>query len=571
MKKYFSELKRAEIRISYWKLWLLVAIGYIAGLFVLLFDDDAAHHGAIALEMFNRGDWACLMDHENIPYLDKPHFQFWLVALSYKLLGIGSFSYRISSFVFTLFGLWATYRLASHLKDRKTGIYAAFILASSAAFALANTDVRMDAILTACIALAVWQGVMHLDTGKIGHLLWAALALAMAFGTKGWIGVMVPFFALVSYMVCRKQIAWLWSWKCLLLLVAFFLFITPVLYAYYLQFDMHPELTVRGEQNVSGVLFILWGQIFDRMGGTFGTTSSNDYFFFLHTLLWAVLPWSFLFYTFFIRRLVKGVKSGSASSVIGWLTLPAIFLTIAALSVSSFKLPHYLNVTFPLMAIFMASVLTDNNSRRFLKNIGVMQKVIVVGLLIGVIVLNVVCFPSSCIIFNVLLAVGILYVVLLLFFRTDSANNILKTGVVLSALVWFSLNLNFYPQLLTYQGGNQIAESIREKNIPLDAVGAYHIPLNNIGYSYDIYTGKIINEWPDSFICARIQAGQPVYLIAEEQGIADLRNAGYVFETVDTVRDYRITRLNATFLNPHTREGKLSKLYLVRVFSLSDF
>ena len=192
MKKLFSQLNRAEINIPVTILWFALAVVYIGGLFVPLFDDDSAHHAAIALEMYNRGDWACLMDHENTPYLDKPHFQFWLVALSFQLFGVGGFAYKLSSFLFTLLGVWATYRLALHLCGRKAALYAALILASSAAFVLANIDVRMDAILTACIALAVWQGVMHLDTGKVRYLLGAALGMAMAFGTKGWIGVMVP-------------------------------------------------------------------------------------------------------------------------------------------------------------------------------------------------------------------------------------------------------------------------------------------------------------------------------------------------------------------------------------------
>ena len=371
MKKLFSQLNRAEINIPVTILWFALAVVYIGGLFVPLFDDDSAHHAAIALEMYNRGDWACLMDHENTPYLDKPHFQFWLVALSFQLFGVGGFAYKLSSFLFTLLGVWATYRLALHLCGRKAALYAALILASSAAFVLANIDVRMDAILTACIALAVWQGVMHLDTGKVRYLLGAALGMAMAFGTKGWIGVMVPFFALVFYIARQRQWRWFLSWRFLLLLAAFALFISPVLYAYYLQFDAHPELAVRGETGVSGVRFILWGQIFDRMGGTFGTTGANDPFFFLHTLLWAVLPWSFLFYVLLVKKVVEVSKGQSPASPVYWLTVPAILLTIAALSVSQFKLPHYLNVVFPLLAIFVAAVLTEPKTERFLRGIGI--------------------------------------------------------------------------------------------------------------------------------------------------------------------------------------------------------
>ena len=565
MKKLFSLLNRAEINIPVTILWFALAVVYIGGLFVPLFDDDSAHHAAIALEMYNRGDWACLMDHENTPYLDKPHFQFWLVALSFQLFGVGGFAYKLSSILFTLLGVWATYRLALHLCGRKAALYAALILASSAAFVLANIDVRMDAILTACIALAVWQGVMHLDTGKVRYLLGAALGMAMAFGTKGWIGVMVPFFALVFYIARQRQWRWFLSWRFLLLLAAFALFISPVLYAYYLQFDAHPELAVRGETGVSGVRFILWGQIFDRMGGTFGTTGANDPFFFLHTLLWAVLPWSFLFYVLLVKKVVEVSKGQSPASPVYWLTVPAILLTIAALSVSQFKLPHYLNVVFPLLAIFVAAVLTEPKTERFLRGIGIMQKVITVGLLVGVIALNYFCFPPVRWSFSLLLAVLMVYVLYLLFYRTASVHNMVVTGVLLSAVVWFSLNFNFYPQLLTYQGGNQLAETVRARGISPEDIGAYHITPGDIGYSFDVYVGRVVNEWSDATIRERLAEGKPVYLVVEEGGVADLRSAGYAFDFVDAKRDYRITRLNAAFLNPATRDSKLTKLYLVKL------
>lgn len=567
MNTSLSHLKQKEINLPYWLLALIMAVGYIAGLFVSLMDNDSAHHASIALNMLQQDNWASLVQHGAEPYLDKPHIQFWLISLGYKLFGIGGFGYKISSFAFTIAGLWATYKLTAHLKDKRSGIYATLLLASSAAFALANIDVRMEAILTAAIIITIWQGVMHLDTGKTLHLVLTALGLAIAFGTKGWVGVMVPFFAILFYMVGKKQTYWFISWKFPALLFLFALFISPVLYAYYLQFDLHPELIIRGEDHHSGVLFILWGQIFDRMGGSHGTSSANDYFFFLHTLLWAILPWSFLFYTFFFKEINDFIKKKKPASPIYWLTIPAILLTILALSVSKFKLPHYLNVTFPLMAIYIACSLTGIKDRSpFVQGLGIMQKIIAGALLIAVILVNYICFPTSALWFNLLLATGILYTVYLLFHRTNSISNIIKTGVLLSAVVWFSLNLNFYPQLLTYQGGNEIAlHTVREKQIPIEEMGTFRI--NDISFSFDIYVGKVIEEWSTSTINTRLEEGQNVYLLTEPSGLEALKAEGYTWETIDERKDYRITRLNAKFMNPSTRESVLSRLYLVKIIT----
>lgn len=565
MNKLLSSLKQREIGLSYWLLTLVMAIGYVAGLFVTLMDNDSAHHASIALNMFQHNDWASLVGHGEAPYLDKPHFQFWLVAIGYKLFGVGGVAYKISSFLFTLAGLWATYKLTTHLKDKLSGIYATLLLASSAAFALANIDVRMDAILTAAIIIAIWQGVMHLDTGKFRNLTLAALGLAMAFGTKGWIGVMVPFFALFFYAAGKKQLRWFISWKFPALLVLFAIFISPVLYAYYLQFDLHPELIISGKDHNSGVLFILWNQVFARMGGGYGTTS-KDYFFFLHTMLWAILPWSFLFYTLAFKEIREFIKKKKEISPIYWLTLPAILLTMVALSVSEFKLPHYLNVTFPLIAIFLACSLTELQSRKFIRGIGVMQKIIVGGLLIAVVLVNVVCFPSQAWWFNLLLAAGILYNIYLLFYQTGSINNIIKTGVFLSGVVWFSLNLNFYPQLMTYQAGNEIAiHTVVEKQIPVEEIGTFQ--LRDFSYSFDIYAGKVIEECPESIINERLENHKNVYLLTESEGIETLKTQGYALEIIDQRRDYHITRLKAKFMNPATREQMLTQMYLIKVLS----
>lgn len=568
MNKLLSALKQQEIGMPYWVLALIMTIGYVGGLFVVLMDNDSAHHGAIALNMYLQSDWASLVGHSGEPYLDKPHFQFWLVAIGYKLFGIGGVAYKISSFLFTLAGLWATYKLTLHLKNKLSAIYATLILASSAAFALANIDVRMDAILTAAIIIGTWQGVMHLDTGKIGHLTLAALGMAMAFGTKGWIGVMVPFFALFFYAVGRKQLRWFISWKFPALLALFALFISPVLYAYYLQFDLHPELVINGKDHNSGVLFILWNQVFARMEGTYGTTS-KDYFFFLHTMLWAILPWSLLFYTLAFKEIKGFIQKKKAISAMYWLTLPAILLTIAALSVSEFKLPHYLNVLFPLIAIFLACSLTDLQSPKFIKGIGLMQKIIAGGLLIAVVLINYICFPSPAWWFNLLLIAGILYSIYLLFYRTDSINNIVKTGVFLSGVMWFSLNLNFYPQLMTYQAGNEMAiHAVKEKQLPIENIGSFQI--DDISYSFDIYVGKLIEEWPESTIDERLESHQDVYLLTEAKGLEALKAGGYTVEIIDHRRDYRITRLKAKFMNPSTREQMLTQMYLVKVLTGSE-
>ena len=91
-------------------LFTLLGLVYIIGLFVPLMDTDSAHHANIALHMYLTGDYVSLIDHAGA-YLDKPHLHFWLCAFSYKIFGVTTFAYRFPSFLFTILGVYSTYRI----------------------------------------------------------------------------------------------------------------------------------------------------------------------------------------------------------------------------------------------------------------------------------------------------------------------------------------------------------------------------------------------------------------------------------------------------------------------------
>ena len=137
-------------------LFSLLGLIYFIGLFVPLMDNDSAHHATIALHMHLTGDYASLVDQKG-DYLDKPHLLFWLAAFSYKLFGVTAFAYKLPSFLFIILGIYSTYRLGRTLYTEETGKLSALLLATAFAFIVSVSDVRMEAILTSCIAFATWQ------------------------------------------------------------------------------------------------------------------------------------------------------------------------------------------------------------------------------------------------------------------------------------------------------------------------------------------------------------------------------------------------------------------------------
>jgi 4-amino-4-deoxy-L-arabinose transferase-like glycosyltransferase len=334
--------------------WLVVVA---VGLFVPLMDNDSAHHANIALRMYLTGDYVSLIDYDG-PYLDKPHLHFWLSALSYHVFGVTGFAYKFPSFLFSLFGILSVYRAGALLVNETVGKMAALIFATSASFLLALNDVRMDALLTAAVAYSIWQFAGYVKTGRFIYLAGLALGAAIGFCVKGHIGVLIPLLFILSYCYTTHSWRMLWRAHWLLAGMLFFVFISPVVYCYYLQFNLQPELMVRGKNHIDGVRFILWDQSLGRYSGEMGGVGKSDRLFFFHTFLWVFAPWSLLG----VAALMKWRPFSSQPAVsksVFWVLL--IFSGLVAFS--SFKLPHYLNVILPLAAIWVGALVGGDNER----------------------------------------------------------------------------------------------------------------------------------------------------------------------------------------------------------------
>jgi hypothetical protein len=122
----------------------------------------------------------------------------------------------------------------------------------------------MDAILTAAIAFATWQLVAYVHHRKFIFLLGAALGMAIGFCTKGHVGLVTPVAGILFYILYKKNWRLLFDWHWLIVILFFAIFISPVVYCYYLQFNLHPEKISQGIKGVNGVKYILWSG-FDRI------------------------------------------------------------------------------------------------------------------------------------------------------------------------------------------------------------------------------------------------------------------------------------------------------------------
>ncbi len=524
----------------------------IAGLFIPLMDNDAAHHANIALHMYLTGDYVSLVDH-NGDYLDKPHLHFWLSAGSYHLFGVNEFAYKLPSFLFSIIAIYATYRLGCLLYDKETGILAALVLFTSFSFFLAMGDVRMDAILTACIIFTTWQGVEWVNKKNIGSILLVALGAALGFSTKGHIALLIPALSIFLYILYQKKYSSCYHWHILLFCFTFFIFISPVLYCYYLQFDLHPEKIIRGEAGRSGIAFILWNQNIERISGeNFGSDAAGDHFFFFHTYLWTFAPWSILACLAIFNK-IKNIKKKNGE----WITAGTILAFSMLITFAGFKLPHYLNIILPVSAIMVAGYLVHNKHESFIKKLLILQYFVCSLALILIIFLNRWAFPLT----NPwLVAIFILLIILSVYIfikQKHPYQKLISITVMSFILLFYLLNLNFYPSLLKYQAGNELAFSTQNK---IDSKNVYYWP-GIYSSSYDFYSGELRKEIDTTNIPSTI----PVWIMIQEKNMHELKEKGIPVMEVVSHPDYEITRLDFKFINPQTRNKKLNKLVLVRI------
>ncbi len=541
----------------------LILVVYVGCFAFPLIDKDAAHHANIALHMLQFDDYASLVDRE-MDYLDKPHLLFWSSALSFKIFGVTTFAHRLPALLYALLSVYSTYRLTLHLSDKSTARLAAIMLATAEGFIISINDARMETPLTAGIIFGLWQLIVYVDKAKLWNLVLGALGVAIAFSTKGWIGPIIIFVALFFYLLLNKKWNVLARGKTWLFIPFFFLFISPVLYAYYLQFDLHPEKFIRGRDNISGIKFILWDQNFERFDGdSFKKGGRNsEYFFLYHTFLWAYFPWSIIAYVALVGALKKLFNRSGVKSAFSFAAVSFAFL-LFVISFSNFKMPHYIFWFLPLATLFTAPYLRELMSgrpgHRFFYYLHIVFALLV---LLATIALNFYFFkPASWWVWTagIALIIGLIY---LLFKRQNDAGlKLVYVSAGLSIVFNFFVNYSFFPNLFRYQGGKELVSLMEEKGIEVDDKKIKLIDTH--AHSFDFYRGY---NHPVANVDSLPKGDSSSYYLLGSGDAQRLLSRGYRIDTIVSHPDFNVSTIKLKFLREKTRESTLDTLMLARVY-----
>ena len=546
----------------YWFLMFLILCVYLSGIDVTLFENDSAQFAVMAMRMVQENDFLNLFKGSE-EYLDKPHMHYWLAAISFKVFGIYDWAYRIPAILATLLGGYSCFGLGRLLYDSDTGKLAALIFLTAQTIVLSVIDVRTDAVLTGFTILAIWQLAAYIQKNSLPNLLMGAFVAGMAFSTKGQIALVVIGFPILCHLVYTKKWKFLFHSKTLLALMVFAITIAPMLYAYYHQFDLHPEKIIRGRDGRSGIFFIFWEQSFERMSGTGMGKNSSDYFFFFHTFLWIFLPWTIVgilavsnrFKSFFKSKF----KNGSDREL---LTLGGIVLIFITISFAQFKLPHYLNITIPLFAILTAAYLQNlyqNKQAKTIKTILGIQYFIVAVMFIACLFICYYVFKFESYEKSVFL--GLVFVLVVYYCMKKEAYypRIITISVIGSLMLNGVMNTHFYPSLLTYQSGSTMAEVVAENKISTDNI--YKISEQHT-WALDFY-----NKEPVKLISIEaLKDKSDFWVYAYDTQLRQLQQLGFDWDRQFTAKQFRITRLQAKFLDPSSRKKVLRKRHLVHIY-----
>ena len=345
-------------------IWLTIGLAiFINGLGIfepLLRNDDPLLYANIAKHMVLTNNWIDLFS-AGQPWLDKPHFPFWITALSFKIFGINSFAYFLPGFFFHLLGAVYTYRLAKLIySSDEVALIALLIYVTSIHLLLsASIDVRAEAYLLGQIMPACYYWLRYDYKCDVKSLILASLFTGLAMMTKGIFVVVTIFSGLVITWLYRKQYTRIISRQWLIAYVLSLVFILPELICLYLQFDAHPNAVVFGRTHVSGLEWYFWGSQFGRFfnSGPIVNNHGNP-FFFVHTFLWAFLPWSLVFIAATyqsIRHFRTDSTVNKSKTVYLW---ASFWLTFIMFSATKFQLDHYTNIIMPFAAIICANYLS---------------------------------------------------------------------------------------------------------------------------------------------------------------------------------------------------------------------
>lgn len=309
---------------------------------------DPAQYADVTRRMVESGDWLRLRD-ANGPFYNKPPLTMWLQAIGMTVFGVGELAVRLPGLLFAVITMVSVFLIGRVLADERRGLTAALLTGGALSTHLMVVDPKVDASLTAMTSLAIALMLLGRARPWLRLAAWGVAGLAVL--AKGPIGVGIPVLALLPEVVREGWVdgpstLWRRLWSVWPLGIALTALVASPFY-----------VAMRETTGDQGLKYLLWDQGFGRLWGASGFLDDTTPFFFVHTGLWAFLPFTPLLVLGLARRASLLVTTRALPGSVPRVALWWFLLVFAVISLSTYKLPQYLYPLTPPAALLAAEEL----------------------------------------------------------------------------------------------------------------------------------------------------------------------------------------------------------------------
>jgi 4-amino-4-deoxy-L-arabinose transferase-like glycosyltransferase len=266
---------------------------------------DEARQGITALEMHERGDYI------NYYYADqldtwsaKPPLLIWCMTASYHVFGYNAFGMRVPAAIATILFFLFAFRLVRLYKSGQFAFLTCLILMSC--HAILGTHIGrtadFDAFLLPSLTAFVFFFLRAHDFGKKSALLWAGVALGLAFYSKGTTAIFLLPGAVLYVLLSGTLLRILKDWRTYAALGIFAAFVGSWIYIILAHGAEFTDSVRWGANSVDTMFFY---DTVARLTDSGFHDNKSDPFFFFSAIDIKLNLWNYVFYLGIVLGIVQ--------------------------------------------------------------------------------------------------------------------------------------------------------------------------------------------------------------------------------------------------------------------------
>ena len=303
-----------------------------------LFNPDEGRYAEIPREMVASGDWVTPRLNA-IKYFEKPPLHYWATATAFSLFGEHEWTARLWVALTGFLGLLLTAWIGTRIYGALVGVTAALVQGGALLYLALARMSTLDMGLAIALELALAGLLLLVATPAAnvrlerGGALLLALGTALAFLSKGLIGILIPGAVASLYLLLRRD------WRLLLRARPWWTVIALLLIG-------APWVFLVSQRNPEFARFFFVHEHFERFLTRVHARYEPDWFF-VPVLLVGFMPWTALLPAT-IARSWRACRAGECAT---WMLVLWVLFSFLFFSVSQSKLIPYILPIFPALAL----------------------------------------------------------------------------------------------------------------------------------------------------------------------------------------------------------------------------